>query len=61
MCGIYGIIADRYGLRMSFVVSIAILVVTLVFVLLMLPARPRPSPSVVDAPDLVPERAPAEG
>ena len=57
---LFGIIADRFGLRTSFVVSIAILAGTLLFVQLMLPARPCPSPSIVDAPDLAPDRGPLE-
>jgi hypothetical protein len=52
---LFGMVADRYGLRASFVVSMGILVVTLLLVHFGLPARPSPRQSDMDPSDQAPE------
>ncbi len=50
----FGAIADRYGLRTSFVVSLIVLGSTLLFVEVLLPARPQPREADRDASDQAP-------
>jgi hypothetical protein len=52
---LFGMVADSFGLRASFVASIWILIVTLLLVQFGLPARPYPRRSDMDPADLVPE------
>jgi hypothetical protein len=50
----FGAIADWFGLRTSFVISLVVLGATLLFVQLLLPDRPRPRGADMDASDQTP-------
>ncbi len=54
---VYGLLADHYGSRSSFALSVGLLVVTLLLVQLGLPAQPRPRPADLEAPAAPPGTA----